>query len=63
MPCAFTYAEATPAKLCNPLPGIALSGRYYGQRGPILEMGQSVNGGRAGEWNAAVPAFFAARVA
>ena len=40
-----------------------MAGRYYGQRAPVLEMGQPVNGGQAGEWDAAVSAFLAARVA
>ena len=38
-------------------------GRYHGRQAPILEMGQPVNGGLAGEWDAAVSAFLAARIA
>lgn len=40
-----------------------MAGRYYGQRAPVLEMGRPVNGGLAGEWDAAVAASLAARAA
>jgi len=40
-----------------------MAGRYYGRQAPVLEMSHPVNGGQAGEWDTAVAAFHAARVA
>ncbi len=40
-----------------------MAGRYYGRQAPVLEAGHSINGGLPGEWDGAVAAFNATRLA
>ncbi|MGI4801307.1 MAG: hypothetical protein ACRYG8_46250 [Janthinobacterium lividum] len=62
-------AELTEATLAAPtergLRGwlCVMAGRYYGRQAPVHEAGRPVNGGLPGEWDGAVAAFHATRLA